>query len=157
MDCWWVLCLVSSLTPLTGFVGIHDAFELYGRPKAYTWDPRDSLSLMFAYPIGQHKDVSDFQIDPLILANSLLSNYSLIVKWRNHLIPEMNVLLPFALAFSTSPPSECEGLSHPPRWPALRGLPQSRLLNNLEHRLPHRLLLSLLHHRTMLVALYIDN
>jgi CCR4-NOT transcriptional complex subunit CAF120 len=39
------------------FTGIHDAFELYGRPKAYSWDPRDSVSMMFAYPIGQHKDV----------------------------------------------------------------------------------------------------
>lgn len=35
----------------------HDAFQLYGRPKAYTWDPRDPASLMFGYPVGAGKDV----------------------------------------------------------------------------------------------------
>lgn len=38
-------------------VGIHDAFELYGRPRLYGWDPRDPRSMMFAYPIGQNKEV----------------------------------------------------------------------------------------------------
>ena len=36
---------------------LHDAFELYGRPKSYTWDPRDPLSMMFAYPVGPSRDV----------------------------------------------------------------------------------------------------
>ena len=37
--------------------GIHDAFGLYGRPNAYAWDPRESTSQMFAYPVGPQKDV----------------------------------------------------------------------------------------------------
>lgn len=36
---------------------LHDAFELYGRPKSYTWDPRDPVSMMFAYPVGPARDV----------------------------------------------------------------------------------------------------
>ncbi len=35
----------------------HDAFQLYGRPQAWTWDPREPTSLMFAYPVGPDKDV----------------------------------------------------------------------------------------------------
>ena len=38
-------------------IGIHDAFELYGRPRQYSWDPRDPRSMMFAYPIGPQRDV----------------------------------------------------------------------------------------------------
>ncbi|KAG5651366.1 hypothetical protein H0H81_008935 [Sphagnurus paluster] len=38
-------------------VALHDAFELYGRPDAWTWDPRDPISLMFAYPVGPSKDL----------------------------------------------------------------------------------------------------
>ena len=43
---------------LIGASALHDAFELYGRPKPYTWDPRDPLSMMFAYPVGPARDVS---------------------------------------------------------------------------------------------------
>lgn len=42
----------SYVTP-----AVHDAFELYGRPAMYSWDPRDSVSMMFAYPIGPEKQV----------------------------------------------------------------------------------------------------
>lgn len=42
---------------LKWLIGIHDAFELYGRPKMYSWDPRDSVSMMFAYPFGPNKDL----------------------------------------------------------------------------------------------------
>ncbi|KAG6864914.1 hypothetical protein C0993_008436 [Termitomyces sp. T159_Od127] len=38
-------------------IAIHDAFEMYGRPEMWTWDPRDPMSLMFAYPVGPNKDV----------------------------------------------------------------------------------------------------
>ena len=41
-------------------LGLHDAFELYGRPDAWTWDPRDPISLMFGYPVGPQKDVGPF-------------------------------------------------------------------------------------------------
>ncbi|KAF4613981.1 hypothetical protein D9613_007907 [Agrocybe pediades] len=37
-------------------VALHDAFELYGRPDAWTWDPRDPVSLMFGYPVGPQKE-----------------------------------------------------------------------------------------------------
>jgi CCR4-NOT transcriptional complex subunit CAF120 len=38
-------------------LGIHDAFELHGRPRVYNWDPREPISMMFGYPVGPHKDV----------------------------------------------------------------------------------------------------
>jgi len=47
---------ITSLT--LNFVALHDAFELYGRPDAWTWDPRDPKSLMFGYPVGPQKEVS---------------------------------------------------------------------------------------------------
>lgn len=42
---------------LRWLVAIHDAFALYGRPKAYTWDPRDPVSMLFAYPVGPGRDL----------------------------------------------------------------------------------------------------
>ncbi|KAF8501683.1 hypothetical protein F5888DRAFT_1608933 [Russula emetica] len=39
-------------------IAIHDAFSLYGRPRAYSWDPRDEASMMYAYPVGPARDVS---------------------------------------------------------------------------------------------------
>ena len=47
--------LLGLFTTITLTLAIHDAFELYGRPKMYSWDPRDSVSMMFAYPIGPEK------------------------------------------------------------------------------------------------------
>jgi CCR4-NOT transcriptional complex subunit CAF120 len=44
---------------LRWLVGIHDAFELYGRPAGYTWDPRAVGSMMFAYPVGPQKEVGE--------------------------------------------------------------------------------------------------
>lgn len=49
--------VLGSFTAITLNPAIHDAFELYGRPKLYSWDPRDSASMMFAYPIGPEKQV----------------------------------------------------------------------------------------------------
>lgn len=37
-------------------IAIHDAFSLYGRPRAYSWDPRDEASMMYAYPVGPARD-----------------------------------------------------------------------------------------------------
>ncbi|KAI0663874.1 hypothetical protein C8Q70DRAFT_1050494 [Cubamyces menziesii] len=42
---------------LRWIIAIHDAFELYGRPRMYSWDPRDPKSMMFAYPIGPNRDL----------------------------------------------------------------------------------------------------
>ncbi|KAJ8072371.1 hypothetical protein PM082_015930 [Marasmius tenuissimus] len=60
----WLLVmpqLEGSLSPaaemLKWVIALHDAFKLYGRPQAWTWDPRDPQSLMFAYPVGPHKDL----------------------------------------------------------------------------------------------------
>ena len=59
MACWYVhrLIILQNLYDLNYSVGLHDAFSLYGRPAGYTWNPRDPQSLMFAYPVGPHKDV----------------------------------------------------------------------------------------------------
>lgn len=56
-------CIPSALGSYSSLMmgwltGLHDAFSLYGRPQGYTWDPRNPLSMMFAYPVGPHKDVS---------------------------------------------------------------------------------------------------
>jgi len=49
--------ILGLFTAITLTLAIHDAFELYGRPKMYSWDPRDSVSMMFGYPIGPEKQV----------------------------------------------------------------------------------------------------
>jgi CCR4-NOT transcriptional complex subunit CAF120 len=41
-------------------VALHDAFELYGRPKAWNWDVRDPVSLFFGYPVGSQKAVGSY-------------------------------------------------------------------------------------------------
>ncbi|KAG7089468.1 hypothetical protein E1B28_011153 [Marasmius oreades] len=60
----WLLLMPQSegnLSPaaemLKWVIALHDAFKLYGRPQAWTWDPRAPNSLMFAYPVGPHKDL----------------------------------------------------------------------------------------------------
>ena len=47
---------------LMSMIALHDAFELYGRPEQWTWDPRDTISLMFAYPVGPNKDVRAYSL-----------------------------------------------------------------------------------------------
>jgi CCR4-NOT transcriptional complex subunit CAF120 len=46
-------CCSCSIT-----AAFHDAFSLYGRPRAYSWDPHEQVSMMFAYPFGSARDVS---------------------------------------------------------------------------------------------------
>ncbi|KAM0788423.1 hypothetical protein ACM66B_001559 [Microbotryomycetes sp. NB124-2] len=41
---------------LEWIVGLSDAFKLYGRPRGFSWDPRDPSSMYFALPIGPHRD-----------------------------------------------------------------------------------------------------
>nr|GAT46567.1 predicted protein [Mycena chlorophos] len=41
---------------LKWIVALHDAFQLYGRPGAWNWDPRNPRSLMFGYPVGPNRD-----------------------------------------------------------------------------------------------------
>ncbi|KAI9461676.1 hypothetical protein BJY52DRAFT_1203440 [Lactarius psammicola] len=38
-------------------IAFHDSFSLYGRPRVYSWDPRDPASMMFAYPAGPSRDL----------------------------------------------------------------------------------------------------
>lgn len=57
----------QSTEMLKWVVAFHDVFGLYGRPQTYSWDPRDANSMMFAYPVGPHKDVSSshgFKLPP---------------------------------------------------------------------------------------------
>lgn len=60
----WIVGSSTSVfflcTRLNPFSALHDAFQLYGRPQGWTWDPRDPASLMFAYPVGPHRDVRTF-------------------------------------------------------------------------------------------------
>ncbi|KAJ7030393.1 hypothetical protein C8F04DRAFT_732160 [Mycena alexandri] len=42
---------------LMWIVALHDAFQLYGRPQSWSWDPSDPTSLMFAYPVDPHLDL----------------------------------------------------------------------------------------------------
>ncbi|KAJ7067255.1 hypothetical protein C8F01DRAFT_1120764 [Mycena amicta] len=42
---------------LKWIVALHDAFQLYGRPEGWSWDPRNPRSLMFAYPVGPRRDL----------------------------------------------------------------------------------------------------
>ncbi|KAL0574993.1 hypothetical protein V5O48_006981 [Marasmius crinis-equi] len=51
----WVI--VDRSSNESRFEALHDAFKLYGRPQQWTWDPREPQSLMFAYPVGPHKDL----------------------------------------------------------------------------------------------------
>ncbi|GAA6054229.1 hypothetical protein JCM3770_001402 [Rhodotorula araucariae] len=46
----------SSMDMLYWIVGIADAFKLYGRPRQFSFDPRDPNSLYFALPIGPQRD-----------------------------------------------------------------------------------------------------
>ena len=60
----WVMGMYNNLSlsefiylRIDLFLALHDAFELYGRPKSYSWNPRDPDSLMFGYPVGPQKEV----------------------------------------------------------------------------------------------------
>lgn len=52
--------LITTYFPLVNILpALHDAFSMYGRPAGWTWDPRDPASLMFGYPVGPNKEVSN--------------------------------------------------------------------------------------------------
>ena len=50
--------LLTSPAHDWSLIALHDSFSLYGRPHAYSWDPHDLASMMFAYPAGASRDVS---------------------------------------------------------------------------------------------------
>lgn len=47
----------QAMEMLKWVIAVHDAFDMYGRPTAWTWDPREPISLMFAYPVGPQRDL----------------------------------------------------------------------------------------------------
>ncbi|KAK4700142.1 hypothetical protein P7C70_g6109, partial [Phenoliferia sp. Uapishka_3] len=46
----------DSMVMLNWIVAFADAFKLYGRPRTFSFDPRDPSSLYFALPVGPHRD-----------------------------------------------------------------------------------------------------
>ncbi|KDE04897.1 hypothetical protein MVLG_04655 [Microbotryum lychnidis-dioicae p1A1 Lamole] len=46
----------AAAAMLQWIVGISDVFKLYGRPRAFSFEPRDPSSLYFALPIGPNRD-----------------------------------------------------------------------------------------------------
>lgn len=79
-------------------IALHDAFELYGRPESWTWDPRDPNSLMFAYPVGQNKDVRNLVLLAVAPRTSYdYSFFSSIENLQKFLTFGMIVLLPSGL------------------------------------------------------------
>ena len=50
----------GSAEMLKWIVALHDAFELYGRPKEWNWDHRNPVSLLFGYPAEPQKAVRSY-------------------------------------------------------------------------------------------------
>ncbi|KAM0753820.1 hypothetical protein T439DRAFT_164204 [Meredithblackwellia eburnea MCA 4105] len=46
----------DAYSMLNWIVGFSDAFKLYGRPRGFSYDPRDPSSMYFALPVGPHRD-----------------------------------------------------------------------------------------------------
>lgn len=89
-------------------VGIHDAFGLYGRPRLYSWDPRDPRGMMFAYPIGESKDVRICTVAYRSLLTLIsASSSSSIVSWRKTWTQEKTVPLPTGPNYCTSYGTAC--------------------------------------------------
>lgn len=68
---------LGSLTTLFphSMTGLHDAFELHGRPKGYTWDPYAPASPMFAYPVGDERDVSKSSPEHTMIADNRITSF----------------------------------------------------------------------------------
>lgn len=103
-------------------VGLHDAFELYGRPEAWTWDPRDPVSLMFGYPVGPQKDNLFLEreivegMDPRDDRTSAIRS-SMKSLLQTHLKPAVQVVQP------RSPPRDMT--ASPPVLPPIAGTSQT--------------------------------
>lgn len=93
---------------LRWLIALHDTFELYGRPRQYSWDPRDPRSMMFAYPIGPQRDV---RVRRLTGPHGLLTwsgrCYSWTVNWRRRLMYETSVHQLSAHNYRTYSPTGC--------------------------------------------------
>ncbi|KAG1835076.1 hypothetical protein EV424DRAFT_1551768 [Suillus variegatus] len=86
---------------LKWLVALHDAFELYGRPKVYTWDPRDPVSLMFAYPVNPGRDLLFLDRE---VAESMDPRDDRTSAIRNRLLNILHSRMPGLRAVSAPPP-----------------------------------------------------
>ncbi|KAG1750844.1 hypothetical protein EDB19DRAFT_1893361 [Suillus lakei] len=100
---------------LKWLVALHDAFELYGRPKAYTWDPRDPVSLMFAYPVNPGRDLLFLDRE---VAESMDPRDDRTSAIRNRLLNILYSRIPELRAASVSPPKLPMALGADPNRPA---------------------------------------
>ncbi|EPQ52802.1 hypothetical protein GLOTRDRAFT_140423 [Gloeophyllum trabeum ATCC 11539] len=127
---------VQAAEMLKWLIAIHDSFELYGRPNAYIQDPRDPSSLMFAYPVGPHKDLL-FLDRELAETVDPRDDRTAIVRQRfTHILHErMRTLGPENQARPvTSPPPE--GRKMPDSAPRLPPLPEMTTEDNGLPQLP---------------------
>jgi len=66
MDCQYVDKAILFLKAISRLVkALHDAFGLYGRPKAWNWNPRNPISLMHGYPAGRFRVMLSIELHPL--------------------------------------------------------------------------------------------
>ncbi|KAG1841671.1 hypothetical protein DFJ58DRAFT_807822 [Suillus subalutaceus] len=108
---------------LKWLVALHDAFELYGRPKVYTWDPRDPVSLMFAYPVNPGRDLLFLDRE---VAESMDPRDDRTSAIRNRLLNILHSRMPERRATSAPPPLSPVGLGADPNRPQ-----QQQLLQNV--------------------------
>ncbi|KAG2754426.1 hypothetical protein P692DRAFT_20898043 [Suillus brevipes Sb2] len=99
---------------LKWLVALHDAFELYGRPKAYTWDPRDPVSLMFAYPVNPGRDLLFLDRE---VAESMDPRDDRTSAIHNRLLNILHSRMPELRATSAPPPLPPTGLGADPNRP----------------------------------------
>ncbi|KIJ10915.1 hypothetical protein PAXINDRAFT_101856 [Paxillus involutus ATCC 200175] len=137
---------LKIILPTTLLVALHDAFELYGRPKSYTWDPRDPLSTMFAYPVGPGRDLLFLDRE---LAETMNPREDRTSATRSRLL---NVVLeqmrgadpqlldeapaPPPLSLNTPPPSQQRPLHPPPSGQSDEQPPQLPQLSSLGFDVP---------------------
>ncbi|KAG2154048.1 hypothetical protein DEU56DRAFT_952095 [Suillus clintonianus] len=99
---------------LKWLVALHDAFELYGRPKVYTWDPRDPVSLMFAYPVNPGRDLLFLDRE---VAESMDPRDDRTSAIRNRLLNILFSRMPELRATSAPPPLPPMALGADPNRP----------------------------------------
>ncbi|KAG1816039.1 uncharacterized protein BJ212DRAFT_1504594, partial [Suillus subaureus] len=99
---------------LKWLVALHDAFELYSHPKAYTWDPRNPVSLMFAYPVNPGRDLLFLDHE---VAESMDPRDNQTSAICNRLLNILHSCMPKLHAMSVPPPLPPMGLGADPNCP----------------------------------------
>ncbi|KAF8263900.1 hypothetical protein EI94DRAFT_1703672 [Lactarius quietus] len=85
-------------------IAFHDSFSLYGRPHAYTWDPRDKASMMFAYPAGPSRDSLFMDRDVAEVMDPRVDHTSVIRMRLNEMLFSRMQGLPASGSASSSSP-----------------------------------------------------